>query len=139
MAQNKGKRRREEKRWEREKRDRERQDVIQHSAATLTCAAETAGDFCWQCEQDQEELELDLPFLRLALEIWHQHPQSARALVSVLEELLSARLRHQEALKRIGLQLQNLAADPSSHIHPESPESYRELVRNRLCPQTPPR
>ena len=39
-----GKLSREDKRWRSEQRDHQRQqDVVQHSAATLTCAAETAG------------------------------------------------------------------------------------------------
>lgn len=133
---NKGKLSREDKRWRREQRDHQRQqDVVQHSAATLTCAAETAGDFAGQCAHDQEELELDLPFLRLALEIWRENPQSTQVLVAALEELLNERLRQQEALNRIGQQLQHLAADPSLHIHLEPLDGYRELVRSRLFPQ----
>jgi hypothetical protein len=110
----------------------------QHSAATLTCAAETAADFAWLCTEAQEELELDLPYLRLAFEIWGAHHQSAtEALVATLDELLSERLRHQQALQRIAQQLQHLAADPSLHIHLDPLERYRELVRQRLFP-TPP-
>jgi hypothetical protein len=133
---NKGKRNREEKRWRREQRDRQQQeDVIQHSAAILTCAAETAGDFAWQCTHEREELQLDLPFLRLALEIWREHPQSTEPLVAALEELLGERLRYREALQRIGQRLEPLAADPAFHIHLDPPERYRELVRNRLFAQ----
>jgi hypothetical protein len=76
---------------------RTKDDVVQHSAATLTCAAETAGDFGGQCVHDQEELALDLPFLRLALEIWREHPAPTQPLVAALEELLSERVRYQQA------------------------------------------
>jgi hypothetical protein len=117
---------------------RRQQDVIQHSAATLTCASETAADFGWLCTEAQEELGLDLPYLRLALEIWGAHHQSATdALVATLDELLSERVRHQQALQRIALHLQHLAADPSLHIHLDPLERYRELVRQRLFPQPP--
>jgi hypothetical protein len=133
---NKGQRKREDKRLRREQRERQQQDdVVQHSAATLTCAAETAGDFGGQCVHDQEELALDLPFLRLALEIWREHPAPTQPLVAALEELLSERVRYQQALDRIGQQLQHLAADPSLHIHLKPLEDYRELVRRRLFPQ----
>jgi hypothetical protein len=132
---NKGKLSREEKRWRREQRHKQQDDVVHHSAATLTCASETAGDFADQCAHQQEELELDLPFLRLALEIWREHPQSTEELVTALEELLSERVRHIEALNRIGQQLQPLAADRSLHIHLEPLDRYRELVRNRLFPE----
>lgn len=117
---------------------RRQQDVVQDSAATLTCASETAADFTWLCTEAQEELQLDLPYLRLALEIWGAHHQSATdALVATLDELLSERLRHQQALQRIGQHLQHLAADPSLHIHLNPIERYRELVRQRLFPQPP--
>lgn len=133
---NKGQRKREDKRLRREQRERQQQDdVVQHSAATLTCAAETAGDFGDQCAHDQEELALDLPFLRLALEIWREHPALTQPLAAALEELLSERVRYQQALERIGQQLQRLAADPSLHIHLKPLEGYRELVRKRLFPQ----
>jgi hypothetical protein len=133
----KGKPSREEKRWRRERDSQRQNDVVQHSVATLTCAAETAGDFTYQCTHTQEEVELDLPFLRLALEIWREHPQAPAALVAGLEELLTEQLRHQEMLHRIGQRLEALAADPSLHIHLDPPDAYRELVRNRLFP-TPP-
>ena len=109
-------------------------DVVQHSAATLTCAAETAGDFGDQCAHDQEELVLDLPFLRLALEIWREHPAPAQPLVVALEELLDERVRYQQALEWIGQKLQHLAADPSLHVHLKPFDGYRELVRKRLFP-----
>jgi hypothetical protein len=131
---NKGQRKREDKRLRREQRERQQQDdVVQHSAATLTCAAETAGDFGDQCAHDQEELALDLPFLRLALEIWRELP-APQPLVAALEELLGERVRYQQALERIGQQLQRLAADPSLHVHLKPLDGYRELVRKRLFP-----
>ncbi len=74
-----------------------RSDVVQDSAATLTCAAETAGDFAYQCAHEQEERAFDLPFLRLALEIWREHPKAAPAVLAALEELLAEQIRHQEA------------------------------------------
>lgn len=134
---NKGKLRREEKRWRRERESQRQNDVVQHSVATLTCALETASDFAYQCTHVQEELELDLPFLHLALEIWRESPQAPPALVAALEELLTEQLRHQEVLNRIGQRLEVLAADPSLHIHLDPPDAYRDLVRNRLFP-TPP-
>lgn len=133
---NKGQRKREDKRLRREQRERQQQDdVVQHSAATLTCAAETAGDFGDQCAHDQEELALDLPFLCLALEIWREHPTPTQPLVAALDELLSERVRYQQALDRIGQHLQHLAADPSLHVHLKPLDGYRELVKKRLFPQ----
>jgi hypothetical protein len=139
MARNKGKLSREEKRWRHQRETQRQNDVVQHSAAILTCAAETAGDFAYLCTEALEELDLDLPYLRLALEIWREHPnQSTQALLAALEDLLTERLRHREALNRIEQQLQHLEADPSLHIHLDPIDRYRELVRLRLYPPPPP-
>ena len=128
---------REEKRWRRQAEQKRQNDVIQDSAATLSCAAETAGDFAYQCAHQQEEMDFDLSFLRLALEIWHEHPQAAPALLGALEELLTEQVRHHEALARIGQQFEQLAADPSLHIHLDPIDRYRELVSTRLFPEPP--
>jgi hypothetical protein len=84
---------------------------------------------------DQEEPALDLPFLRLALEIWREQPAPPQPLMAALEELLSERVRYQQALERVGQQLQHLATDPALHIHLKPLDGYRELVRRRLFPQ----
>jgi hypothetical protein len=72
---------REEKRWRRQLEKKRQDDVVKDSAATLTCAAETAGDFAYQCTHQQEELDFDLPFLHLALEIWRESPLAPPSLV----------------------------------------------------------
>ena len=139
MARNKGKLSREEKRLRRQRDTQRQNDVVQHSAAVLTCAAETAGDFAFLCTEAQKELDLDLPYLRLALEIWRESPNpSIQPLVAALDDLLTERLRHREALNRIGQQLEHLEADPSLQIHLDPIDRYRELVRLRLYPPPPP-
>ena len=136
MARNKSKHRREEKRFRRQQRDRQREEqdnVVLDSAATLTCAAETAADFADQCAHQEEELQLDLSFLNLALEIWGERPQPAtQPLLNALQELLQERQRHMQALNAIRAQLERLAEDPSLHIHLDPIERYQQLVRDRL-------
>lgn len=57
---NSGKRKRGEKRAKREARERQRdEDVVQHSAAVLTCATEAADEMGGLLE----ELDLELPYL----------------------------------------------------------------------------
>lgn len=128
---------REEKRWRRQVEQKRQNDVVQDSAATLTCAAETAGDFAYQCAHEQEEQAFDLSFLHLALEIWREHPEAAPAVLTALEELLTEQLRHQEVLARLGQRFEDLAADPSLHIHLGPIDRYRELVRTRLFSEPP--
>jgi hypothetical protein len=128
---------REEKRWRRQVEQKRQNDVAQDSAATLTCAAETAGDFAYQCAHEQEEQAFDLSFLRLALEIWREHPQAAPPVLAALEELLTEQLRHQQVLARLGQRFEDLAADPSLHIHLDPIDRYRQLVRTRLFSEPP--
>jgi hypothetical protein len=142
MARNKSKHRREEKRFRRQQRDRQRQEqdnVVLDSAATLTCAAETAADFAGQCADQEEEIQFDLSFLNLALEIWGERPQpSTQPLLSALQELLQERQRHLHALQALGAQLERLAEDASLHIHLDPIERYQQLVRDRLFSLTEP-
>jgi hypothetical protein len=142
MARNKNKHRREEKRFRRQQRDNQRQEqdnVVSDSAATLTCAAETAADFAAQCAYQQEELQFDLSFLSLALQIWGEQPQPAtQPLLSALQELLQERQRHMQALSTLAAQLERLAEDPSLHIHLDPIERYQQLVRDRLFSAKPP-
>lgn len=136
MARNKDKLSRGNKQWQRRRDTQLQNDVVQHSAAVLTGAAETAGEFAYLCTSAQEELDLDLPYLRVALEIWREQPsQSTQPLVAALDDLLTERLRHRDALNRIAQQLEHLKADPSLHLDPI--DRYRELVRLRLYPPPP--
>lgn len=114
-----------------------RDDVVHDTAARFTCAAETADDFAYQCEHALEEMEINLLFNRLALEIWNQRPHGAEQLVAALEELLAERLRHRDTLQQLRQRLQSLADDPALHIHLEPVDDYRELVRSRVFPPSP--
>jgi hypothetical protein len=126
---------REEKRWQRQLEKKRQDNVVKDSAASLTCAADAAGDFAYQCNHQQEELDFDLPYLNLALEIWRESPQAPPALLAALDELLTELLRHRETLTRMALTFEQLAADPTLHIHLDPIERYRELVRSRLFPE----
>jgi hypothetical protein len=138
MARNKDKLSRENKQWQRRRETQRQNDVVQHSAAVLTCATETAGEFAYLCTSAQEELDLDLPYLRVALEIWREQPNPCtQPLVAALDDLLTERRRHRDALNRIAQQLEHLKADPSLHIHLDPIDRYREWVRLRLYPPPP--
>ena len=126
------KKNRQEKNWRRQLEKKRQDDVVKDSAATLTCAAETAGDFAYQCTHQQEELDFDLPYLHLALEIWRESPQAPPSLLAALDELLTELLRHRETLTRLALTFEQLAADPTLHIHLDPIERYRQWVRQRL-------
>jgi hypothetical protein len=139
---NKGKRKREDKQAKKaaqqQQVDRQRdENVIEHSAAVLSCATEAADEIAGVCDHLLEELAVELPYLRLALEIWKEHPELAQPLQSVLVELQDASVAYNELLHKAGQQLQRLAADPAPHIHLEPRDRYRRLVRERLFPEAP--
>jgi hypothetical protein len=107
-------------------------DVVEHSAAVLSCATEAADEFVGVCERSLETLEDDLAYLRLGLEIWAEHPQLARPLRVALQELLQVLTAHCKSLTDIKQELERLAADPAPHIHLDPVERYHQLVRERL-------
>jgi len=114
------------------------EEFVQHSAGVLSCATEAADEIAGVCDHLIEELSIELPYLRLALEIWNEHPELAQPLRTVLVELLEASVTYNQVLHRAGQQLQRLASDPSPHTHLEPIERYRRLVRERLFPELPP-
>lgn len=112
------------------------EEVVQDSAAVLSCATKAADEIAGVCDHLLQELSVELPYLRLALEIWAEHPELAQHLRSVLTELLEASERYNAALHQAGKELQRLADDPAPHIHLDPIERYRQLVRERLFPDT---
>jgi hypothetical protein len=110
-------------------------DVVEHSAAVLTCATEAAEEFVGMCGRSLEKLEDDLPYLRLALEIWAEHPELAQPLRHSLEELLQVLTGQCNSLKAIKQELERLAVDPAPHVHLDPVERYHQLVRARLFAQ----
>jgi hypothetical protein len=84
MAQRNKRKIKKQKRQRREEHEREQENnIVAHSAATLSCAADTAADFAGQCTEDREDLELDLPYLHLGLEIWREQPQATTVALHV--------------------------------------------------------
>jgi hypothetical protein len=112
------------------------EELVEHSAAVLSCATEAADEIAGVCDHLLQELSVELPYLGVALDIWAEHPEHAQPLRSVLAELLEASKRYNDALHRAGKELQRLAADPAPHIHLDPIEHYRRLIRERLFPAT---
>jgi hypothetical protein len=112
-------------------------DVAQDHAAVLTCSSKAAAEFIVIGEHYLKDLELDIPYLQVALEIWAEHPELAKPLRGSLEELLQALITHCQALKEINKKFERLAADPGPHIHLDPVERYRRLISERLFSASP--
>jgi hypothetical protein len=107
-------------------------DLVEHSAAVLTCATEAADEFVGACDRCLEALDIELPYLRVALEIWAEHPELAQPLRHSMQQLLEVLTGQHEALTGIKQELERLAADPAPHIHLDPVERYHQLIRQRL-------
>jgi len=111
---------------------------VNDSAATLKLCGGNAGDFAYQCTHQQEELDFDLPYLHLALEIWREFPSGPVFTPAALDDSSPSNCVSGNPT-RFALKLEHLAADrgPLSFLYRTLPE----LVRNRLFaepPQTDP-
>lgn len=112
-------------------------DVAQDNAAVLTCSSKAATEFIVIGEHYLKDLELDIPYLQVALEIWAEHPELAQPLRRTLEELLQAFITHCQTLKDINKKFELLAADPGPHIHLDPVERYQQLLKERLFSPSP--
>jgi hypothetical protein len=112
-------------------------DVAQESAEVLICATKTAHEFSVLCDHYTDDLECDIPYLRVALEIWAEHPELAQSLRSTLEELLQALNTHCQTLKGLRQRLEILATEHATDVHLDALERYRRLIRERLFPEAP--
>ena len=119
------------------KAEKENDDVAQHSAAVLTCATKAARQFVVIGKHYLKDLEVDIPYLEVALEIWAQNPELAQPLRSTLEELLQEMISHCQTLKAINAKFEGMAANPGPHIHLDPVDRYRRLISERLFPTSP--
>ncbi len=114
-----------------------RADVVADTAAVFTCSKEIADDFAYQCHSRAEDLEMDLDFTRVALDIWHDQPGQGSALTDLLTALAAERERHLAAILELGRRFDALAAQ-DIHEHLDPAEKYRDYVRQRLFPDSAP-
>lgn len=108
------------------------EDVVKDTAAVFTCSTETASDFAGQCDRRRDDIEVDLVFSGLALEIWKRSGRSEQ-LTAILEDLVAEQRRNLEviaALERRFIELQVA----NGHDHLDPPEHYRHFVRQWLFP-----
>lgn len=111
--------------------DLEFQAVIHATASTYTCSHEMATDLVEQTEGALEELEGDIFFNQMALEIWRDHTEKAPQLVQALADFLAERERHQAALLAFQNRFMEIEG-ADSHEHLDPVEKYRDLIRERL-------
>jgi predicted nucleic acid-binding Zn-ribbon protein len=130
------KRKRKPNKAQRLKRQEERsqlefQAVIEDTASTYTCSHAMTTDLLFQAEQAMEDLEGDVFFNQLALDIWRAHADKAPELFRALSDLVTEREKYRLALSSLRDRLEVLG-DAQIHEHLEKEETYIELIRDRL-------
>jgi hypothetical protein len=124
-------------RSEREKRkeiriERDTEELIENTAQTFTCTHEIANDFAYQCSDQAINLEADILFTQIAIEIWDQKSAPITVpLVKTLKELLIAREHHYKNLLELETQFKRLV-ELNEHEHLEPLDPYTDLIRGRL-------
>jgi hypothetical protein len=108
-------------------------EIAEDTAAIFTCSDKIAADFATACRKALEDLETDLQFARLGLEMWRGRAGCAQALAEALSATLAEHERRREALVALCARFDALAADRSWHEHLDPAETWRELVRERLA------
>lgn len=102
----------------------------------FTCFTEIAHDFVHQCGSNLEDLECDLAYNRLAIDLWSGGPGRSAELIEVLNAFLALRERHHAALTALQPRLAELL-DPPAHDHLETTQQQRDLIRNCVTPPPP--
>lgn len=130
------KQKRKPNRTQRQKRREEREQlefevIVEDTASTYTCSEAMATDLAWQCEHAMEEMEGDVFFNQLALDIWRNHADKAPELIRALTDLMAERERHRVALLSLKARFTALEEN-EAHEHLEPEESYIDFVRERL-------
>ena len=101
----------------------------------FTCFTEIAHDFGHQCGANLEDLECDINYNRLAIEMWSGGPGRSAELIAVLTDFLALRERHHAALTALEPRLKLLLATPADD-HLEPTHNWSDLVRKRIMPST---
>lgn len=104
-------------------------DVVRETARVFACASETAEDCATECGRRLTDVDLDLNYRRLPLEIWSGRPGRAETLATAMADLIAENERHQQAISDLLQRFEAMTKQGDFHDHIEHPERYLERVR----------
>lgn len=110
--------------------------VVSDTAARFTCTHEVVADFLHQLDNEIEDLEMDIDFNQVALEIWQGRAGRAGTVTAALTDYLGERRRNLAALTALRTRFADLAAE-DVHEHLDPVEPWRDFIRRRLFPDPP--
>lgn len=134
MARKKTRLSKAERERRREKRaDQEEENLVQDTVARLGCTVKTAEDMTAQSERRLEDIDLDVTFTGLALDVWRDRP-AGRDLVPLLEQAIAEQRRHAEVIRTLRERFHALSDREHEHLPDDAIDP--EWVRRGLF--TPP-
>lgn len=108
----------------------ERQEIIRRRALIFRCPNSLADDFSHGCEDLRQDAEIEIDYVRVALELWSGRTGRLADLAAALTDLLAEHRRHDAALAAFRDRFDALAdeeANPHEHIDPV--ERIQDLLR----------
>jgi hypothetical protein len=113
------------------------QAVVAHTAGVVTSFRGITDEFHYLCDAAIADLEGDLLYTGLGVEVWTGRSQAAKALVETLTALLQAKQAHRVALVELRSRFAALLATGHQETL-DPPEAWEDLVRKRLFPAGSP-
>jgi len=107
--------------------------VVEETAGIFTSLRQIMGDFADQCELTAAELEGNIRFTRLGIEIWTGRSEEAQKLVEGLKALEAVQEKHLAELVELGKRFSGLWETAQEETL-DPPEAWEGLVRERLFP-----
>jgi hypothetical protein len=111
-------------------------ELARDTARVFTCLTETAADSATECERRLLDVDSDLNYRRVPLEIWRERTGPGQALASAMAALIAENERHRQVIAELFQRFEGIASQ-GIHEHIAEPETYFELVRTRLFPDDP--
>ena len=124
----------ERRRRSKQRKEQRFEEMLRNTAEVFTCSTEITRDFADQCDDSQQNLQADIAFNALALEIWQGRAGRAEDLARLLADLLAERRRYFAALGEFVQRFRQLSADESFHTHLDDAGIDADFVRRRVFP-----
>jgi 5-carboxymethyl-2-hydroxymuconate isomerase len=113
------------------------QAVVAHTAGVVTSFRGIADELHYLCDAAIADLEGDLRYTGLGVEVWTGRSEAAKALVEALTALLRAQQAHRRALVELRSRFAALLATGHQETL-DPPEAWEDLVHKRLFPAGSP-
>ncbi len=108
-------------------------DLASDTAAIFTCSSQLIDHWAHHCGRLQEDLEYDLIYSRIAIEIWKEHPGLADDVTAVLEDFATESQGRLSSIEQLATRFAALADDEdNAHKHLDRVEHYRDLIHLRI-------